>query len=134
MQIYLGNLADTKQSQEFLIKNNILRIELDNLHQGIIFDLSKSKVKASLYYPYGFISTTRLCPTANCDSKSKKILVVEQDCGFECKKYTFELSLRNFPEPMKLKGNTYFYYINKIPDNIKWKGIDRLVFQPEIPM
>jgi len=62
--------AEVPIFQEFLIKNNFDRVELDNLLQGIGDDFSKSQIKASLYYPYAYVTTTRYCLLSIIDNKN----------------------------------------------------------------
>jgi hypothetical protein len=131
---FQSSTVDTEISQDFLINKNVFRIELDNLFQGINMKLSRSDIKASLYYPYNFITTTRICQSARCTSKKKKKVTIEDGCSFECRTYTFDLKAKDMPKSMKLKGNTCFYYLDRLPKEMIEKGIDRLVFMPEIPM
>ena len=53
--------AEVPIFQDFLVKNGFERVELDNLLQGIEDDFSKSRIKASLYFPYVYVTTTRFC-------------------------------------------------------------------------
>jgi hypothetical protein len=134
LPLFQGEMTDTKMCQDFLAENDVLMVELDNLSQGIHLNLKGSKIKASLYHPFKYISTTRLCPSANCTSKHKRILTIEDSCNFECKKYTFKVEKKGRTKHMILKGNTYFHYLNNVPKDLEKKGITRLVFQPQIPM
>ena len=114
--------------RQFLIENRIERVELDMPLQGINVDFSD--IHKSLYSPYGYITTTRLCLTANCDKPENWNLIGVFPCERECQQYTFHL--RNEVMPMKIirKGNTIFYK-NEINSMDQF---DRLVYQPKIPI
>lgn len=117
--------------QEFLIEKKVKRIELDNLLQGIKIKLKK--IKGSLYYPYANITTTRLCLINGCDQGIKKELSITP-CKKECQKYSFELRNNDMPVVILLNGNSQFFKNDKLPYNLEEMGIDRLIFEPEVPI
>lgn len=122
---------DVPVLSEFLLERNIKRVELDNLLQGI--SRPHAILKGSLYYPYLYVTTTRYCLTASCESKTTNYRLISS-CNKQCQKYEFELSHRSMPVKLLLKGNTQFFINDKIPDNLESLNIDRLVFEPEIPV
>jgi hypothetical protein len=125
--------AEVPIFQEFLIRNGFGRVELDNLLQGIEDDFSNSKIKASLYYPYAYVTTTRFCLTSICDKNN--ISPGIYPCKKECQKYgSFKLTNKHMPIPLLLKGNTQFFENKKLPKDLEGKGIDRLVYEPELPI
>ena len=125
--------AEVPIFQEFLVKNGFGRVELDNLLQGIGDDFSESKIKASLYYPYAYVTTTRFCLTSICDKEDAVPGI--HPCKKECKKYgPFKLTNKNMPVHLLLKGNTQFFENKKLPEDLEEKGINRLVFEPELPV
>jgi len=125
--------AEVPVFQEFLIKNGFDRVELDNLLQGIEDDLSKSEIKASLYFPYAYVTTTRFCLTAICDKKDAVPGIYP--CKKECQRYgPFKLTNKTMPVPLLLKGNTQFFENKKLPRGLEERGINRLVFEPELPV
>lgn len=117
--------------QEFLRKKGVTRIELDNTVQGI---RKHSDFQASLYHPYVYISTTRMCLTNSCDRENRKPMRAIFPCGFECRKYTFQLEHKDMPRKILLKGNTQFYENHSIPGELENLNVDRLVYMPEIPI
>jgi len=133
IEFWQNSYANAKAFQAFLAKNNVNRVELDNILQGNKTDLKKGNLKGSLYYPHVFISTTRLCLTANCDKIGKSEQIAILPCNKECLKYEFELSTEQFPAKQYLRGNTVYYRNEKIPENLEASGVDRLVFTPEAP-
>jgi len=119
---------------EFLKKNRIERVELDNPLQGFDFERTDKGIHFSLYIPFAFVTTTRFCLTASCDIPEKKGLVGIFPCKKECQKYTFYLENPVMPVMLIRKGNTVFFKNDKIPPGLKEKGIDRVVVQPEVPV
>lgn len=114
-------------------KNNLIeRIEIDNLPQGVTTSFTKD-FNYSLYYPYVYITTTRRCLVNSASILAKKHLIEIRSCNKECQKYTVELENKSFPNKIILKGNTQFFINKLLPKNIKKKGIDRVVYQPELP-
>lgn len=120
--------------QEYLIKQGIKRVELDNALQGINMNFSDSNINASLYHPFVYLTTTRRCLVNSCDVISKRDIIGIYPCNKECQKYTIELSHEVMPKPILLKGNSQFLKNDNIPDDLEKKGINRMVYQPEIPI
>lgn len=116
---------------DFLADNGIKRVELDNLLQGIIRE--SPSLKASLYFPFAYVTTTRFCLTASCET-GREFLRSIPYCNKECRKYSFRLKHKKMPVELFLKGNTQFFSNELLPDNLEQLNIDRLVFQPEIPL
>jgi len=113
--------------QDFLSKFGIERVELNNLTQGL--NLEESKFKKSLYTPFVNISTTRFCPM---ETKFQKIYRINV-CRRECQGYYDILRNKAVPKIIYKRGNTTFYRNPVNIKKIKNLGIDRLVFQPELP-
>ena len=70
--------------RQFLIRNGVRRVELDNLLQGIALDFSNSGMSASLYIPYAYITTTRLCLANSCDVEGREEEIDLSPCKKEC--------------------------------------------------
>ncbi|MFH1850112.1 MAG: hypothetical protein ABH879_08095 [archaeon] len=104
----------SRASEQYIAEMGFRRLELDNVAQGIISDAQEMAL--SLHYPYVYVSTTRLCPFSdgrNCTS---------------CRPGHVLLKNRHMPLPIILKGNTYYYRNDKLPD--KLEAITRLVYHP----
>jgi hypothetical protein len=117
---------------KFLNDNGVRRVELDNVLQG--FDFSLDDLNASLYLPFAYVTTTRLCLTNSCDIPEREELIGIFPCKRECQKYTFYLRNEIMPVMLIRKGNTIFFENGALPDGIEEKGITRIVTEPEIPM
>ena len=118
--------------REFLLKNRITRVEFDNLLQGIDLERTGDEIKKTLYLPFAYITTTRLCLTAWCDREDKVREVDISPCSHECQRYTFYLKNPVMITNLIRKGNTIFFCNEEIPDNLKI--FDRVVIAPEIPI
>ena len=128
---FSGCYLDREEVINVLKSLGIERIEFDNLPQGLL--RLEVKIKASLYYPYIYISTTRLCPARKSLQEKFRLRKIEK-CNLECRKFYFILKNKAFVQELILKGNTYFLKWNKLPDNLETLGIDRIVFEPSIPI
>ncbi len=129
-----SNASSVPIIHNFLISQRIKRIELDNLAHGIQLKLPQDKILASVYTPYVYITTTFFCPTAGCDQKKKSILKIKP-CNRQCQKYIFKLRQRTMPKVIYLKGNTQFYKNTRLSmRELEESGVDRIVYQPEIPV
>jgi len=117
---------------EFLNAHRVRRVELDNVLQGIDFHLDN--LEASLYLPFAYVTTTRLCLVNSCDIAEKEELIGIFPCKQECQRYTFYLSSDIMPLMLIRKGNTIFFENEVLPGDIEEKGITRIVTEPEIPM
>ncbi len=115
---------------EFLLEKRIKRAEVDNTIQGL---LVKTKMKLSLYYPWVYVSTTRLCLLNGIDNLARKKIII-CPCKHECGKYI--LTSDSFPLRMYLKGVTQYYHNDKFSSGmlklIKNGLIDRVVWMPEM--
>ncbi|MBN1869429.1 MAG: hypothetical protein JW847_02480 [Candidatus Omnitrophica bacterium] len=122
-----SSYINSRANQRILSEFGIERVELNNLVQGV--DLNGLKWKKSLYTPYVHISTTRFCPMDSKEQRTYRINV----CKKECQKYYDILRNRALPKIIYKRGNTTFYK-NSVNNRMALKaGIDRIVFQPEIP-
>ena len=129
-----SNAASVPIIHEFLLSHGIKRIELDNTEQGLLLELPQGKISASVYFPYIYISTTFFCPSAGCDSKKKSLLKIKPCCR-QCQRYIFALRNPSFHKVIFLKGNTLFYKNFKISYKALAKiGVDRVVYEPELPV
>jgi hypothetical protein len=129
-----SNAARVPIIHQFLSRQGVKRIELDNTGQGVLLNLPQGKISASIYFPYVYISTTFFCPSAGCDNKRKSFLKI-RPCRRQCQRYVFTLSNRSFHKIIFLRGNTHFYKNLRISYKaLAQIGIDRVVYEPELPL
>lgn len=118
--------------QEFLLKNNIFRVELDNVLQGYNFKL-KPEIKTTLHYPFVYVSTARKCVAARFLSDNSRNFFSYSECGLECTRSEFYAKIDGGLKQLILRGNSIFYKNNSIKKNlVKW-NTNRLVFCSQLP-
>ncbi len=129
-----SNTSSVPIIHDFLTRRRIQRIELDNTSQGLFLELQNNGIHASVYLPYVYISTTFFCLTAGCDQK-KMFLLKRKPCQRQCRRYVFKLRHRTMPKVIYLKGNSQFYKYSRLRLK-EWKnlGVDRIVYEPEVPV
>lgn len=131
IQHFKESNIDVPILSEFLVDNGIKRVELDNLLQGIARE--SSLLKASLYFPFAYITSSRFCLIASSEKGLRSFRSIS-NCNKECQKYTFRLRHKAMPVDLFLKGNTQFFKNKFLPENLEQLNIDRLVYEPEIPI
>ncbi|MBS7640279.1 hypothetical protein KEJ12_01320 [Candidatus Bathyarchaeota archaeon] len=132
IRYFRGLSIDNPIYRDFLIQNNITRIELDNVFQGFDINLSISGISASIYVPYAYVTTTRACLAINCDVYGMEDIVGIFPCKRECQKYTFYLKSSAMPTILIRKGNTIFVRNEKVPSYIDKIGVDRIVYEIDL--
>lgn len=112
--------ANSKIFQKFMLENNIIRIEIDNVNWKINLKLPKT-IKASIYFPYVHITTTRFCTYLN--------MLKNKDCKRHCEKFNVELTKYRIPYNYIIRGNAVNYKNTILPTRkelIK-NNIDRII-------
>lgn len=129
-EAYTQTNVDFYLTKDFLLQNRIKRIEFDNLLQGLSLRLPKD-ISASLYFPYGYIAITRYCSSLTSLQEGRRIGY----CKKWCDKYFLKLRSPCMPKVIYKKGNTQFYK-NTIMSirNCENQGINRLIYEPELPI
>lgn len=129
-EAYTKTNIDFYLIRDFLLQNRIKRVELDNLIQGLSLNLPGG-ISASMYFPYGYITITRYCHDSTPVLDDKRIGY----CRKECSRYFFKLRSPHMPKIIYKKGNTQFYKNNSISrTDLAKQGIDRLIYEPELPV
>src|SRR5215467_15071082 len=128
----------------FLAGMGVSSVKLDNLPQGIDLGFADDGVKASVYFPFGFISTSRICMAAGLHYRKRDKFQPGAPCRHECQSHLLEYAYTNSPFPNRdqkfyLKGNSYFYahteeMLRLLFQQARAGLIERLIFQPELPM
>lgn len=119
-EYFSQTLINSKIFQNFMIKNNIVRVETDNVNWQTKIKLP-NKIKASVYYPYVKITTTRFCNYLN--------MLKNEKCVKHCEKLSIELNKYRVPYNYIIRGNTVNYKNTNIAEDkelIK-NCIDRIV-------
>lgn len=132
----------TALSYRNLLKDyGVNRVEFDNLYQGLDLNLKEMGLGGSLYIPYGYVTTGRICMIGSFNSDSNAKSIPPNSCVGDCDRYLCELSSNCPPGTPGLfqKGNTVFFFqdedtVVSALSGAKRLGIDRIIYQPEIPM
>jgi len=115
----------------FFSKMGVERIEYDNLET---MPKNQTIGKISYYYPYSMLAASRYCPVAGIfENKSENYGI--RRCFKECLRVG-ELRVKSAvsSKSILLRGNTLFLE-NKVDLKVlDGKYIDRLVFQPRLPL
>lgn len=129
-----SNVSSVPIIHDFLTSQHIRRIELDNTGQGLFFELPRDQIAISVYLPYVYISTAFFCLAAGCD-QNNKFFLKRKPCSRQCQKYVFKLRHKSLHKLIYLKGNTHFYKNSRFQLK-EWEkiGVDRVVYEPEIPV
>lgn len=125
-----------------LKSRGVVRVELDNLLQGIDLNFPQLDLAGSLYYPYGCVTTGRACLMGSLDLPAEEKFKPRPNCRRQCREYTATLSapgLELGDYTLLHKGNTVFYHqsdslVRQGLETARRCGIDRLVYQPQPPM
>jgi hypothetical protein len=121
---------------EQLNELGVQRIELDNVWQSLVLPtaLASVQLRYSLYYPYVFISTTRLCRSNGAATLDNYFPTKIHSCNKDCQNFSITLRDPKIGYEMYYQGNTYFGYNETLPKEDLLQEIDRLVYQPELPI
>lgn len=135
---------DCMSYTRFLSGLGVDSVELDNLPQGVDLSFTDDGVKAGAYIPFGFISTSRICMAAGIHYDKRDKFQPGAPCHHECQTHLLEYTYTNTPfgnrdQKFYLKGNSYFYVhteamLRGLFEQARSGLIDRIVFQPRLPM
>lgn len=114
-------------------KLGIQRFEQDLLPHADPDGIGTSGLKTSVYFPFGYVTTGRVCLTAGIDKNPETMFGIINGCGSPCA--TLGLRLQHPKQPLELfqNGNTIFYsytdsMIKSLFKNAESHGL-RLVYQ-----
>jgi hypothetical protein len=126
--------------QQFLTGLDIKTLEFDVLLQGMDFShLVNAGVTVSIYVPYGFVATGRVCMIGSMHLPKPKKFDVDIKCSFECQEYTTELryasTVNQVDQKYFQKGTTVFYthsrdMLGSTFENALQGKIHRIIYQP----
>lgn len=105
-----------------LQEQGILRVELDNLLQGLT--ALPKPLHGTLHTPYAMVTSTRNCPFHRDKSG--------QRCSVSCGE-VFRLTTEQTTRPLYQAGNSQFLNLGQLPRNLSGLGIDRLVEHLQLP-
>ncbi len=129
--------------RRLLARYGVKRSELDNLYQGIDLDFRALGMEASLYVPFGYVTTGRICMLGNLHlPPEKKFATPCGPCPQPCLRVEVDLTEREAgangdAQTFTQRGNTIFYQQTEalLTRGLAWARQQgaRVVYQPEIP-
>jgi hypothetical protein len=130
--------------REFLRDKGVVRVEIDSPLQGLAVDFAEEGMAASIYLPFGYVTTGRICLPGSLALDAGDKFSHLSACGRECSETVLEL--KNTRSPIKAdrglslyqRGNTIFYVLppDRVADGLDTaadRGVDRVVWQPSLP-
>jgi hypothetical protein len=130
--------------RDFLNRRKVGRVEVDNPLQGLAVDFTAQDILASIYLPFGYVTTGRICLPGSLGLPPGEKFSHLGRCGRECGGIV--LALKNTRSPFETdralvlyqRGNAIFYF--QPPDRVSAGleaaaacGVDRVVWQPTLP-
>lgn len=130
--------------RRLLARLGVERVEFDNLIQGLDMDFAGLGVAASVYVPYGYVVTGRVCAIGSLGQPADGRFHVGAVCHRECQRYTIRRQASASPfdggdREYLERGNTCCYYqdpssIASAGDMARQAGISRVVYQTDLPV
>lgn len=125
INVWRHSAYDNQAVRDYLKTFRVKRVELDNLVQGVASDFAGSGLAASIYYPYAVVTTSVAC--GFCGTGVSKPgcfggMIEDKNDLFDRVIYT--------------SGNARFFQNDDLPaeDKLMQLGIDRIVFEPDLPV
>ncbi|HKX00761.1 MAG TPA: hypothetical protein VJN43_23670 [Bryobacteraceae bacterium] len=135
---------DCASYTDLLARLGVAAVEMDHLPQGTDLSFADRGVRVSVYLPFGFISTSRVCMAAGLHYRKREKFQPGAPCRHECQTHLVEYTYTDSPfgnrdQKFLLKGNTYFYahsdgMLRQLADKAQSGRIARAVYQPRLPM
>lgn len=85
------------------------RLERDLLPYGGDIMSEKEDMATSIYFPYGYVTTGRVCRTAALTAQENERFAINNRCTQMCKNVAFEMKHPDYTFQMFQSGNTVFY-------------------------
>ncbi len=142
LKIYQQCSINIAGYRTFLEKYGVKRMELDNLYQGISIHENGMDWQSSLYIPFGYVASGRICLIGNQHIPKLKKFRSNERCKKECLQVELSLYDKNAKNnggkyAFNQRGNTIFYQQDGplVSRGIAWayQHGARLVYMPEIP-
>jgi hypothetical protein len=126
----------TFDSNEFLAKMlelNVTRLERDLLPFGEPEIKHRGGLQTSVYFPFGYITTGRVCWMKSFDTSTGRKFSISNGCRHACNKISLKLNHAKIDLQLFQAGNTVFYLYadSKLAALAQWAKIQklRLVYQ-----
>lgn len=123
------------QYRNRLAQLGVERFDLDIAPQGVEIPADKWGFGVGCYYPWGYVTGSRNCPTAGMLDPERSFVVKGSPCSAPCRTMNRGAKVLQFPQPPVQRGNSVFIYHAHYAMQY-WNGevpTDRIVFEPWIP-
>lgn len=100
---------DHVELQEKMIQWGVVRVERDMLPYRKPRPFDASKLEISLYFPFGYVTTGRVCWPATFDQTAKERFLPTKGCARPCERTALRLDAAGFSLPVIQAGNTIYY-------------------------
>ncbi len=117
---------------EHLSSINVRRIEQDILPYGSGISRGLSDMGVSVYFPFGVVTTGRLCQAESRKGKGREKFLIREDCLRPCTHQVLELVHERFQFRLFQNGNTIYYLYPAAVLNTVFTSVEgsfRLVYQ-----
>jgi hypothetical protein len=130
---------DNESYRNLLERLGVAGVEFDNLPQGTDLSFASNGLGVSVWFPFGFIATARVCMAAGLHHRKPDKFTPGAPCRHECQTHLVEYTYTNSPflenrdQKFYLKGNTYFYaHTEAMLGILRDTRVTRLIFQPHL--
>ena len=119
--------------QQMLLELQVSRLERDVMPYGDLKMNGSAGMNASIYFPFGYITTGRICWTASYNQPAAKKYRMSDGCRRCCNRMSFRLAHNSLSQQIYQSGNTVFYLypaekLDRLVSAAKQKMI-RLIYQ-----
>lgn len=104
-----GSTFDFRTVQEKMMALGVTRLERDLLPYGTLRVDTASPLNQSIYFPFGYITTGRVCWIASFTQPAKQKFIPLHQCAQLCSMSVLELKSQDAAFPIIQSGNTIFY-------------------------
>jgi hypothetical protein len=136
---------------KFLVSMGVERVELDVMPQGMKTSFLEGPFAASMYYPWTFLTTGRVCEIGSLNRADTAKFLLDSGCGCECRRYYVQwvntpgigeaqdepANTRTKSDLVFQKGNSVFMLCEAPRQALAEffdMGFDRVVFEPVFPI
>ncbi len=136
--------SGTHSLQRLLARYGVETVEQDILLQGLDADFHRLPFDVAFYFPYGFVTTGRLCMIGSLHLEGCERFQPNLRCQHECQLYMSEHKFLGTTLPTRgtaffQRGNTFFYspdaqLLGSFLGRAEAMGVGRLVYEPRLPM
>jgi hypothetical protein len=100
---------DSVDFQRMVLEWGVSRLERDLLPYGGDEPKDSGLVATSFYFPFGYVTSGRVCWTASSSEPAPRRFALVRTCHSPCNSVTFMLSSNRFALSVFQSGNTVFY-------------------------